>query len=178
MILNIFIWGGVVTWLTFVSASAFANVYFKRKANTSASTSISEAFKAQGESLGRIEKHLQGKEQHARLMEPKEATRVYAVLIQRNFEEMSAIVTREVGTGWMILISAFADVLGWKPQAQPQTTETKAAMVETPIANFIHDLEYSRDRLADSPAQKEAVDEIIKKLKSQHYGNSRSGSAA
>lgn len=171
-----------MTWLTFVAASAFANVYFKRKVNKVAGSSISDAFKTQGESLARIEKHILGKEQVARLNEPKEATRVYAVLLQRGietrfvvqpantFEEMSGIVQRELGIGWMILMSAFCDVLGWKEThpAPIESIETKVAAVEPPIANFIHGLEYSRDKFADSPAQKAAVDEIIKKIKTQH----------
>lgn len=188
MIVNILIG----TWFAFVVASAFAHQWFKRNVQKSYGASINEAFKNVTESLARIEKVQGDQQQMARLKEPKEATRVYAVLIQRNFEtrlivqpantfeEMSIIVTRELGTGWMTLISAFADVTGWKKDEQPssQSTESTTALVEKPIAHFIHDLEYSRDTLAESPAQKEAVDEIIRKLKSQHYGHSRSGSAA
>lgn len=182
------------SWFVFVIASAFAHQYFKRRVNAAASVNISAAFATQNEhametlkAIAALDKKFDISAQNARLLQPKEATRVYASLVQRgfetrilvqpanSFEEMQAIVIRELGTDWVILITAFTDVLGWK---QHTPSEPKAAHVERPIATFIHELEYSRDHLADSPTEKAAVESIISRLKSQHYGNSRSGSAA
>lgn len=188
-----FILGGILTWLAFVFGAGYAHARAKRKVNAAASLNISKAFEVQGENnkrildaIGVVDKKFDAQAQNARLSQPKEATRVYASLLQRGFEtrilvqpantfdEWRAIVMREIGPDWMMLITAYTDVLGWKPQP----SEPTAALVEKPIANFIHDLEYSRDHLADSPSQKAAVEEIITKLKQQHYGNSRSASAA
>lgn len=188
-----FIIGGILTWLAFVFGAGYAHAKYKRKLNAAASLNITKAFEGQNEfakktleAIGALDKKFEIQAQNTRLSQPKEGTRVYASLLQRGFEtrilvqpantfdEWRSIVANEIGPDWMLLITAYTDVLGWKPQPMEPT----AAFVEKPIANFIHDLEYSRDTLADSPSQKAAVEEIITKLKKQHYGNSRSASAA
>lgn len=189
--MTLFTLGGILTFLAFVFGAGYAHARYKRKVNDTASLTLSKAFEGQNENakliiqaLAGIEKKMEVSASNARLAVPKEATRVYAVLLQRGFEtrilvqpantltEMQDICTRELGAGWLAVITTYADVI------PPTHSEPNTALVEKPIANFIHDLEYSRDHLADSPSQKAAVEEIISKLKQEHYGNSRSRSAA
>lgn len=189
--MTLFTLGGILTFLAFAFGAGYSHARAKRKINAAASLNISKAFEAQNENTKKIlqavaalDKRFDISESNARLSIPKEATRVYAVLLQRGFEtrilvqpantlaEMQEICVRELGLGWMAIITAYTDVLGANP------LEPKAAPVEKPIANFIHDLEYSRDHLADSASEKAAVESIITKLKKTHYGHSHSASAA
>lgn len=119
--------------------------------------------------------------QHARLASPKEGVRCYAVLIQRGietrmliqpaqtFEEMVELVTKEVGVGWAIVSSAYADIL--VPKIEVPKTPTVVVPDKSPkIMTFISSLEYSRDRWATNSFQKGALTAIINRIKKE-YGN-------
>ncbi len=186
----------IASWFVFVIASAFAHQYWKRRVNTAAALDIKKEFNAQNEnakrilqSLGNMGKKLEFSEQNARLSVPKGATRVYAVLLQRGvetrilvqpadtIEEMQRICMREIGNGWVTVITAHTDVLAPSPIEVKEPETKRAAVVEKPIATFIHDLEYSRDKFAETPTEKAAMESIISKLR-KSYGTSNSTSAA
>lgn len=215
MALNYFIIGGILTWLTFVIAAGIAHAHLKRGSTKTASSTISEAFKSVDESLTRIERYIVGKEKDAFLARESNSTTVHAALIHNilpaglmeeprlvirpsgTLTEFQELITKEFGSGWVIMMHAMAGVAGWKKEEnkplvtwdehnvslsseKPIALDAVSPVKRTPeeiqkkfdsgVMNFIYELQYAGDNFAKTPEQKKAMKEIIANIKQQFHG--------
>lgn len=117
-------------------------------------------------------------EQAHRLSSPKEGMRVYAFLLQRGMEtrllvqpantmeDMLLIANKEAGEGWIIMTSAYADVIA--PAQEKKAIQIVAPEKEPVLQNFIYALKYSKDKFAKTEDEKQVIDTIITNIEKQH----------
>ena len=141
---------------------------------------LGEAEKKGKEIAEKIRKEI-GSE-HSENMQP---TRCYAFLLQkgmetrllvqpaRTFEEMSEKAATQNGAGWSIAASAFVDVFAPAQNITMPAGEEKKPVEAPQLGNFIHTLEYSRDKFAEDESEQSAINKIISTIRKNYDRSDR-----